>query len=210
MALIWECWFNKPDIEARSRILAGVTAAFLASLISRWLQRDLPTHLRPFYDPALHFHIPLFVSPTPLNTWNSFPSDHAAVFLGLLVVIWLAQSRFRFAALAWIIIVESARIYTGAHYPSDLIGAAGLASAFVGASQSPYALRVARHAMRSEQAFPSIFYMAAFYISFQLAVLFVDVRNISGGFWELAHHRLPVAAAPHNNAPSITVNGHKY
>ncbi|WP_325358127.1 phosphatase PAP2 family protein [Acidisoma sp.] len=187
MALIWGCWLGN-DQPMRTRILAGSIASFAAGIASRRLQHGLPTHLRPFYDQAVHFHHPLYMSHWALNTWYSFPSDHVAVFSGLLTVIWFSGSQFRLPALLWLILVESSRTYEGAHFPSDLLGGAALGCAFVWASQNHAVLRLSRRFMAFEVSAPALFYIGAFFISFQLATLFTDFRNAGSAILQLRHH----------------------
>jgi membrane-associated phospholipid phosphatase len=135
VAMVWSCWFDTTDPESRSHILVGTLASFGAGAISRFLQYTLPTHPRPFYDSTLGFKMPANLD-QPLNTWNSFPSDHVAVFAGLAIVIYIARSRFSFVAIAITVLAELARVYMGAHYPSDLIGGAALASLVVWATET--------------------------------------------------------------------------
>jgi undecaprenyl-diphosphatase len=179
MALIWYCWFDSKDLERRVRILVGTLGAFGAGVISRFLQHSLPTHPRPSYDPALGFQAPL-ADPETYHTWNSFPSDHVAVFAGLAVVIYIARSRFAFFAIVWTIFVESSRTYMGGHYPSDLIGAAALAAIVIWAAQTSWPIALGEKVMRWEQSSPSLFYMSAFFLSYQIATLFADLRNTFG------------------------------
>jgi membrane-associated phospholipid phosphatase len=176
MALIWYCWFENKDLESRARILVGTLGAFGAGVISRFLQYTLSTHSRPYYDPALGFQAPLGLDETQFNTWNSFPSDHVTVFAGLVVVIYIARSRFAIFAIIWIALVEPARIYTGAHYPSDLIGGAALAAVVVWVAQASWPISLGGRVMKWEQSSPSLFYMSAFFLSYQIATLFGDIR----------------------------------
>jgi membrane-associated phospholipid phosphatase len=176
MALIWGCWFDTKDVERRARILVGTLASFGATVISRSLQKALPTHPRPFYDPVLNFQRPLDLE-LPYNTWNSFPSDHVTVFAGFVVVIWIARSRFVVFAIVWTIFVEASRIYMGAHYPSDLIGGAAMGAIAVWMAQAPWLISSGIKVTRWEQSSPFLFYMSAFFVSYQIATLIVDIRN---------------------------------
>jgi undecaprenyl-diphosphatase len=176
MALIWSCWFGTEDRDLRAHILMGTLAAFGAGIISRSLQYSLPTHLRPVYDRVLGFQQLAGVDISH-NVWNSFPSDHATVFTGLALVIWLAASRLGVFAMVFILFVEAARIYVGGHFPSDLIGAAGLAAMIVWIAQADWAISIGRSIVAWEKKAPSLFYMIAFFISYQIASLFLDVRN---------------------------------
>jgi membrane-associated phospholipid phosphatase len=183
MALIWYCWFDNKDLESRARIMVGTLGSFGAGVISRFLQYTLPTHPRPYYDPALSIQVPPGLE-APGNTWNSFPSDHVAVFAGLAVVIYIARSRFAIFAIVWTIVVESSRTYMGAHYPSDLIGGAALAAIVVWAAQASRPISWGEKAMRWEQSSPSLFYMSAFFLSYQIATLFADIRS-TFGIWRI-------------------------
>lgn len=176
MALVWSCWFDTGEVEQRARILVGTLASFAAGIVSRLLQYTLPTHLRPVYDKVLGFQEPANLEITH-NSWNSFPSDHATVFSALVLVIWLADSRFAVFAAVLTVIVEVARIYVGGHFPSDLIGGAGLAAMAIWIAQASWFVSIGRWLMTFEQRSPSLFYLGAFFFSYQIASLFLDVRN---------------------------------
>jgi len=179
MALIWYCWFEKRDPERRLRILVGTLASIGAGAISRIVQHELPTHPRPYYDTALHFQLPLNHEQV-FNNWNSFPSDHATVFAGLALVLYIARPSFVIYAILWIIVVEFSRAFIGAHYPSDLIAGAGVAAIAVWASQMSWPMSVGEKVMRWERASPGRFYLSAFFFSYQIATLFNDIRQTLG------------------------------
>lgn len=69
---------------------------------------------------------------------NSFPSDHAtlmfSIAFGLLVAAPLRRAGFVLMGLA--LAVSWARVFLGAHYPSDILGGAVLAMICVGLVQS--------------------------------------------------------------------------
>ena len=179
MTMIWHCWFRTTSREDRVRILTGTIGAIVAGSISRFLQHALPTHARPYYDPALDFHRPLSLEP-PSNTWDSFPSDHVAVFAGLAVVLYIARPKFVSYAIAWTVVVESFRTYMGAHYPTDLIAGASLGAFLVWSAQSPLALSMGEKLLSWETRSPALFYTIAFFLSYQIATLFSDFRNSLG------------------------------
>jgi undecaprenyl-diphosphatase len=176
MALIWVCWVEAWDTEQRARILIGTLASFGAGIISRTLQRVLDTHVRPVYDKALDFQQIPDVN-VSYNTWNSFPSDHVSVFAALALIIWLASRRLGVFAIVFTTVFAIDRIYVGGHFPSDLIGALGLAGMTVWISQTEWFVSIGRWLMRFERSKPSVFYPIAFFISAQIASLFLDVRN---------------------------------
>jgi membrane-associated phospholipid phosphatase len=197
MALIYACWFDTEDLEKRSQILIGTLVSFAAGCVSRLLQYTLSTHPRPFFDPELPFHPPSGLGEQPLNTWNSFPSDHATVFAGLVVVIYLAKPTLAVFAAAFTVLVESLRVYMGAHYPSDLIGGAALAAMMVWTAQTPRVVSLGRRMAGWERTSPSLFYMFAFFITYQIATLFVDVRHVVGHMRELSHASVSSGHVPH-------------
>jgi membrane-associated phospholipid phosphatase len=175
ISLLWAAWFDTKDTDRRARMLVGTLASFGAGLFSRLLQKTLSTHPRPYYDPDLNFHRP-FDFDLPGNTWDSFPSDHVAVFAGLVVVLYIARSKFAVFAIVWTALAESTRTYIGAHYPSDLVAGAALAATVVWAVQAPWPISLGQKVMRWEKSSPSLFYLVAFFASYQIASLFGDIR----------------------------------
>jgi membrane-associated phospholipid phosphatase len=179
MAMVWYCWFQKPDTERRARLLTGTLASIGAGNVSRTLQHVLPTHPRPYFDTALGFQLPLNLEEV-FNNWNSFPSDHVTVFAGLAVVLYVARQSFVIYAILWIIVVESFRNYIGAHYPSDLVAGVALGAFAVWASQTSWPISLAKKVMRWETSSPGLFYMSTFFLSYQIATLFNDIRQTLG------------------------------
>lgn len=188
MAAIWYCWFGNSDADSRARILVGTLLAFPTGAISRLLQHTVPSHPRPFYDPALHFRAPFLTLEKPLNTWNSFPSDHVTVFAALLTVICLARPRLSKFLIPYFIVVESARVYMGAHYPSDLFGGAALGALVISLAQMPRVVAIGRRLLLFEVSAPAWFYMIAFFFTSRMANLFLDLRTVGSYFFHL-HHR---------------------
>jgi undecaprenyl-diphosphatase len=112
-------WFLPRHTEQERRaILAGCLAAVIAIAVGLVLERVL-SRPRPFVELGL---APLFAHAAD----SSFPSDHTLVgfaFVGVLawraprIGIWLAL---------WSLAIGFARVAAGVHYPSDIIGSAGL------------------------------------------------------------------------------------
>jgi hypothetical protein len=55
-----------------------------------------------------------------------------------------------------------------------------LAALAVWASQLPWPISVGKKVMRWEQSSPGLFYMSAFFFSYQIATLFIDIRQTLG------------------------------
>ena len=181
-AVLLSISLNSKDEETKARIFIGVCMSFGAGVISRFLQHHLDTHARPFYDIAVAFRTPPGVFMPPLNTWDSFPSDHASVFAGLTVVLFVIKADVRYYMAVWIFIVESSRMYIGAHFPCDLVGGAALASAIVWIFQYRMFIRVGEWICSWEHRAPLVFHAAYFMLLYQVATVFLDIRNMIGGF----------------------------
>jgi undecaprenyl-diphosphatase len=115
---------------ARRVVIGGFLAAGLGLFVSRCLQNLIET-ARPIHDAVLG---PLFRGPFAgiiTEDYHSFPSDHAALLLPLVCAVvtlerWVgaATGLLLFAALL-------ARVYTGHHYPSDVLAGALIGSGAV-------------------------------------------------------------------------------
>jgi undecaprenyl-diphosphatase len=191
IALIWYLWFAHLDNASRARLLAATLTAALAGAMSRGLQLVLPSHLRPLHTPELGFVLPYDVDPNTLNHFNSFPSDHGVVFFGLAAIIYRLSSRLGVAAFVWAVVIDIARVYDGYHYPSDIVGAAGLGLLMVWLSQCQPVLRLAGRALVFEQHHRPMFYMLAILATYQIASLFDDVRELGSLFVKVVLHHDP-------------------
>ncbi len=191
IAVIWYLWFANPEVAPRARLLAGTLAASLAGAVSRVLQLVLPSHLRPMHTPGLHFTLPFGVDPNALNHFYSFPSDHGVLFFGLSAVIYRLHPKLGIAAFIWATIVDTARIYEGYHFPSDIVGAIGFGLLMVYLSQTRPVHRLACRVLSLEQNYRPAFYMVAFLATYQIATLFDDVRELGAGFASAMLHHGP-------------------
>jgi undecaprenyl-diphosphatase len=184
VALLWYCWF-KDGAAARAMIAVGVSGAILAGIIGRFLQRHFPTYPRPIYDPALQ-HPGEAVGAIIRSAANTFPSERATLFAGLAIVIFLVRPRLGLLAMAYTLLVDAARIYQGLHYPADLLGSVAIAALVVWLSQVPWGMTLGRALLLWESRAPAVFYTAAFFISYQMATAFADLRAIISSFYRLS------------------------
>ncbi len=181
VGLVWYCWFQDNAKEARQRLLLGFGAVLVAAVLSRLLQISLPMRARPLHDLATGFQ-PLAGIDTELaNHWGSFPSDHAALFFALVAVIWQRSRWLGVIALLSALYGVLPRIYFGLHYPSDTIAGAALGVALVLMFERFGPRRLAHQGVSYELRWPGLFYSAAFLVSFEVAMLFEDVRQIGRG-----------------------------
>jgi undecaprenyl-diphosphatase len=178
VTLLWFIWFKDKAEESRIRLLKGGLATVLTGPLSRLLQLTLTVHSRPLGNPALKLATPIGVDPERWNHWNSFPSDHAALFFALATLICMHNRRLGAFALLWATITSSTRIYLGYHYPIDILGGAALGFCMIiGLQKLPFPRGISR-ILEWERNAPSSFYAAAFIVSYQTGTLFNDVRAI--------------------------------
>jgi len=189
IALFWYLWFTTEDVRFRGRLLVGIVAAACAGITSRALQLVLPTHLRPLHASLLTFVPPTGVDPQALNHYSAFPSDHAAVYFNLAFVAWQARPRLGVAAFACAILVDIARVYEGYHWPSDVAGAFGLALLVTSLFRNPWVQAQGDRLVAWESAHRPMFYLLAFLVTYQVATLFDDARQIGHELaYAVLHH----------------------
>lgn len=119
-------WFSPDHIAHRGRMVLGLGAACLATMISVLLQKHLHVDIRPFFNPALHLYQPNHVDLSVWDRINSFPSDTATLYFALSTVVFLEWRWGGLVAYAWSFVTAGiCRVALGFHYPSDII--AGIA-----------------------------------------------------------------------------------
>jgi undecaprenyl-diphosphatase len=106
-------------------------------------------------------------------------------------VIYQARPSLGIAAFTWAAIVDIARVYEGYHFPSDILGSLGLAVLLVSLSRGRWCFDAASRGLRKEQTAPALFYMFAFLVSYQIATLFDDIREVGRGFAGVVLHHDP-------------------
>jgi undecaprenyl-diphosphatase len=126
-----------------------------------------------------------------LNHFDAFPSDHGAVLFGLDFVIYRLRPKLGVAAVVWATMVNVGRIYEGYHYPSDVVGSIGLALIVVSVIDNRWFAYLAQHLLVLERTWRPTFYLLAFLVTYQIATLFDDVREIGRGFAHVVLHHEP-------------------
>jgi undecaprenyl-diphosphatase len=110
-------WLTWRPINQRAAFLAGMSA-LVALGIGQLIGMALP---RP--RPYLSHQVNLLISPT---ADTSFPSDHATLGFAVAVLVWRYNRRAGTGLLLLALVLAFARVFVGAHYPSDVLGGAVL------------------------------------------------------------------------------------
>ena len=181
VALIYYCWFSNTAAESRLRLLLGLGAVLVSGVASRLLQVSLPLRLRPMHALDSGFNPLPGIDPALANHWGSFPSDHAALFFALVAVVWQQSRWLGLLAACSALFGTLPRIYLGLHYFSDAVAGAalGVGLVFMFGRFGPRTL--AHWALSLEQKRPGLAYAVAFLMSFEIATLFEDIRQVGRG-----------------------------
>jgi len=180
MTLLWYLWFSDKDYNSntREKIITTIVACMVAIIAARALALQLPFRARPFLNTNLHFDTHLNIG---IDTWSSFPSDHAVMFFSLATGIFLISRKIGILAYTYVFLVISfPRIYLGLHYPTDVLAGAliGVLIAWLISLpkiSQPLTSRIVDFSIK----YPGIFYALFFLLSLQIASLFDDSRQIA-------------------------------
>ncbi len=181
VALLYYCWFSSDAAGARARLLLGFGAALVSGVASRLLQVSLPLRLRPMHAWDSGFQPLPGIDPTLANHWGSFPSDHAALFFALAAVIWRQSRWLGLLATLSALFGVLPRVYLGLHYLSDVTAGAalGVGLVFMLGRFGPRTL--AHRGVAWSERRPGLAYALAFLMSFEVATLFEDIRQVGRG-----------------------------
>jgi undecaprenyl-diphosphatase len=134
LGIIWFLPTTDAERERRRRLVLLAAIATAGSLLVNQILIRIWSRPRPFaVQPAT-----LLLPPSPDP---SFPSDHATFAFAIAVALFLVSKRAGIPALVLAALIGSARVYTGEHYVTDIIG-----GAFIG-SLATLAATAARHAL---------------------------------------------------------------
>jgi undecaprenyl-diphosphatase len=191
VGLLWYAWFTDPApatpfpedrrTRTRDRVLRTFLAVCLGTVVARAGEMLLPQRLRPIHDPSIQARLAFGLDPHTHAEWSSFPSDHAVLLCALAAGLWGISRSYGLFAFAWsVLFIFAVRLYTGLHYPSDILGGGliGLAIMWLVARDRLVTPRLVDGALALERARPALFYAAAFLLTWQVAVFFGDVRHV--------------------------------
>ena len=178
MAVLWYLWFKENSISShnREKIILTLYSTIIAIILGRGLQNFLPYRARPILHSEFNFPYQLY----GLDTWSSFPSDHAILFFGLATGIFRVSKKWGlFSYVYTLVIICLPRIYLGFHYPTDvLVGAAIGIFLICVISVLKISRRLEKRTIVLSIKYPGIFYAFLFILSYQIATLFDDSRDL--------------------------------
>jgi undecaprenyl-diphosphatase len=182
-SFLWWAWFKTGPEQKRDReiVVATLAGCAIALFAARYLALTLPHHQRPLADPAIAFLRPFGKMRTGLEHWSAFPSDHAALFLGMATGILRVSRRLGVFTFAYaLLVICLARIYLGLHYPTDIFAGAALGIGTVAlAVQDGIRRPLARAVLDWPQRRPALFYALFFIVTYQIATLFFGLRTMA-------------------------------
>jgi len=161
-------------------VMSILLAALLTLVAARLLAWSLPYRARPMHDMSVDMVLPIGMPPATLTGWSSFPSDHAALFGCLASGMFLISRRAGWLATAYCIgVIMLPRVYSGLHYPTDLLGGYALGIAFIWLlSRRAAVTRLIKPAHSWVLRHPGLWYPLFFLLSYQFATLFDELRNL--------------------------------
>ena len=188
MAAIWFFWCRDadPKLNTRRIVIGTLLGCILAVMIARIANNIGPFQPRPIANTALppHTYIGLQdVQSQALYIWNSFPSDHAAMYFSLAAGIFLIARNFGlFVYLYVLFFIALPRMYLGLHYTTDIIAGGILGIGCTLFFNSAVGVRLyEKQFTQLLSKYPAAFQTFLFLVSIELSMTFEDVRQLLEG-----------------------------
>jgi membrane-associated phospholipid phosphatase len=184
-------WFVDDCGKRRSRMLIGLLAVCVATLLSVWLQIHFASHVRPVLDRALPLTVANseWASPGFWDHADSFPSDTATLFFGLSTVIFLERRFVGFLCFLWVVVIVAIpRVIFGWHYPSDIVGSAILGpGCVVFFNAIPYLRRLVERVLTHFEGRMYFVHALLFFFLTEASNLFYSLEQMGKFLVKIAH-----------------------
>jgi len=183
IALLYCAWFlpqpEAQQYQTRARLLVSLFAAFGAPACARLLELLLPFRPRPLHEASLNLTLPHFMRAEVDHDWSSFPSDTIALLVPLIIGLCLVSRRLGLIACGIGLLSALARMYSGLHYPTDIMGGAllGVLVFFV-LDRPAIKQRITAPCFWVLEKYPQWFYQAFFLFTYQTANIYDQAFNI--------------------------------
>jgi undecaprenyl-diphosphatase len=189
MLIFWWGWFRTDtnQVYVRAHLVSTLISCFIAMLLARVLSLLLPFRFRPLHEVGSDFQLPYGIAPRMLESWSSFPSDHAVLFFALSAGLFSISRRVGFFALAYTtLLIGLPRIYLGLHYASDIIGGAviGVIIAFL-CNRNSFTEKLSQPVSNLANTRPELFYPGLFLVTYQIADMFISGRAFAAYVWTI-------------------------
>jgi undecaprenyl-diphosphatase len=179
LLLLWAVPRSQQADRDRETVVLILLATTLSLIVGRLLQNYIESP-RPLMVPEVAAAFPPTFHTYRLD-WNSFPSDHMALYFAIALGVYQVRRSLGWVLMAWCIGgVGLARVYTGYHYPLDLLGGVAVAVASVTLvwQRQTWLRPGCTTVLRVASRYPAMAMTAAFFLCFQIATVFNTLREL--------------------------------
>jgi membrane-associated phospholipid phosphatase len=199
LAPLWYFWFqpgNRQN-ERRDAIICLIFGLLVALVVNRALASFLPFRVRPMYTDGIDFHPMSLTSNPNMVGWSSFPSDNATFYFAAATGIYfMCRALGTYLIAHAVVFVCLPRVYEGIHYPSDIIvGAAIGVVVMIPVMTMPLTRRLffCQYIRNWAGMHGGLFAMLFFAATFEMVVLYDDVREVLIGVAHFLHAKGMIA-----------------